>query len=145
MTQCIKRRNEDTEQEAVIQWARMSSGKWPELTLLHHIPNGGYRNAAEAARLKRMGVLSGVADLHLPEARAGFHSLYIEMKFTGGRLQDSQREFLMHAAFLGNYCVVCYTAEDAIHVIDNYIRNHVNYENLAIIKEGEKIGIVTSK
>ena len=43
----IRRSNEDTEQEIVMRWARMSEGKWPELALLHHIPNGGSRNKAE--------------------------------------------------------------------------------------------------
>ena len=134
--------SEDTEQELVIQWARMYSGRWPELSLLHHIPNGGSRSKKEGARFKRMGVLAGVADLHLPAARAGYHSLYIEMKYGDGRLQDSQKSFLQLAAFLGNYCVVCYTAQDAIDVIDSYVRNRVSYENLSIIKEGQTIGLV---
>lgn len=68
-TTYIRRSSEDTEQEIVMQWARINSGKWPELSLLHHIPNGGARNAREAAKLKRMGVLAGVSDLHLPVAR----------------------------------------------------------------------------
>ena len=85
-TAYIKRNNEDAEQETVIQWARICSGKWPELKLLHHIPNGGRRNAKEAAKLKRMGVLAGVSDLHLPVARGGYHSMYIEMKYEEGRL-----------------------------------------------------------
>ena len=134
--------NEDAEQEAVIQWAKMRSGRWPELSLLHHIPNGGNRSKSEAAKFERMGVLAGVADLHLPAARAGYHSLYIEMKYADGRLRKSQKDFLRLAAFLGNYCVVCYTAEDAIDVIDSYVRNRVSYENLSIIKEGQTIGLV---
>ena len=72
--------SEDAEQEIVIQWVRMNEGKWPELKLLHHIPNGGSRNKREAARLKRMGVLAGVSDLHLPVSKGGYNSLYIEMK-----------------------------------------------------------------
>ena len=105
-TTYIRRSSEDTEQETVIQWARYSSGRWPELRLLYHTPNGGSRNKKEAVKLKRMGVLAGVADLHLPVARGRYHSLYIEMKFDDGRLLKSQREFLAAAAGLQNYCVV---------------------------------------
>lgn len=114
MTQYIRRSSEDTEQETVVQWARMMSGRWPELGLLHHIPNGGSRNKKEAVKLKRMGVLAGVADLHLPVSRSGYHSIYIEMKFDDGRLSKSQKEFLKAASYERNYCIVCYSAADAI-------------------------------
>ena len=47
---------------------------------LYHIPNGGKRNAREAARMKRMGTRPGVHDYHLPIARGCYHSLWIELK-----------------------------------------------------------------
>lgn len=143
-TTYIMRSSEDTEQEFVIQWARMHESRWPALKLLHHIPNGGSRGKREGARFKRMGVLAGVADLHLPVACAGYNSLYIEMKYGNGRLQDSQKEFLKTAAHFNNYCAVCYTADDAIGLLKNYV-NHLtafNYENLSILKGGKKIGTV---
>ena len=142
MSQYVRLRSEDSEQETVIQWARLSSGKWPELALLHHIPNGGNRNKKEAMKLKRMGVLAGVSDLHLPVAHAGYNSLYIEMKYDEGRLLKSQKIFLKLAAAWDNYCVVCYTATDAIEVIDAYLNNMTNFENLSVIKEGKKTGKV---
>ena len=141
MTQYIRRSSEDTEQETVVQWARMMSGRWPELGLLHHIPNGGSRNKKEAVKLKRMGVLAGVADLHLPVSRSGYHSIYIEMKFDDGRLSKSQKEFLKAASYERNYCIVCYSAADAIEILDKYIHNRT-IENLSIVKGGERIGTV---
>ena len=132
-----RRMSEDTEQETVIQWARYCSGKWPELALLHHIPNGGSRNKKEAVKLKRMGVLAGVSDLHLPVARAGYTGLYIEMKYEDGRLLDSQKEFMKRAALWDNYCVVCYSAADAIEVLQNYVNNMTAFDNLSIIKDGK--------
>lgn len=140
----IPRSSEDAEQEIVIQWARMNSERWPALQLLHHIPNGGSRNKKEAVKLKRMGVLAGVADLHLPVARAGYNGLYIEMKCGDGRLSASQKAFLKLAAFFNNYCAVCYTAEDAIKILETYV-DHLkpfNYENLSILKGSKKIGTV---
>ena len=133
----MQKKSEDTEQETVIQWARYCSGKWPELALLHHIPNGGSRNKKEAVKLKRMGVLAGVSDLHLPVARAGYIGLYIEMKYENGHLLDSQKEFMKRAALWDNYCVVCYSAEDAIEVLENYVNNMTPFENLSIIKRGK--------
>ena len=32
---------ESVEQQRLFQWARLASGKWPELELLYHIPNEG--------------------------------------------------------------------------------------------------------
>ena len=110
-TTYIKRSSEDTEQEVVIQWARFSSGKWPELKLLHHIPNGGSRNKKEAVKLKHMGVLAGVADLHLPAAAA----------------ED-------------NYCIVCYSAADAIEAIATYLEENPRYNNLSVISHGRVVG-----
>ena len=138
----IRRSSEDTEQELVMKWARMSQGKWPELALLHHIPNGGARNQREAAKFKRMGVLAGVSDLHLPVARGPWHGLYIEMKYADGKLQKSQKEFLKLAADQGVYCVVCYTADDAIDIIKHYVLRNTIHPNLAILKKGELIGTI---
>lgn len=138
----IRRSSEDTEQELVMKWARMSQGKWPELALLHHIPNGGARNQREAAKFKRMGVLAGVSDLHLPVARGPWHGLYIEMKYADGKLQKSQKEFLKLAADQGVYCVVCYTADDAIDIIKHYVSRNTIHPNLAILKKGELIGTI---
>lgn len=141
MTQYVRRNSEDSEQETVIQWARLMAGRWPELALLHHIPNGGSRNKKEAVKLKRMGVLAGVSDLHLPVSRSGYHGLYIEMKFEDGRLLKSQKDFLKAAAAERYYCVVCYSAADAIEILDKYMHNR-SIENLSIVKGGKIIGLV---
>ena len=140
-TTYTRRDSEDAEQETVIQWVRICSGRWPELKLLHHIPNGGRRNAKEAAKFKRMGVLAGVADLHLPVARGGYHGLYIEMKYDDGRILESQKSFLKAAAAEGNYCIVCYSAADAIEILDLYMHGRT-IENLSIMKGGKSIGTI---
>lgn len=64
---------EDNEQILLFDWACAQSGKYPELELLHHIPNGGKRNAREGARFKRMGVKAGVPDIAFPIPRGGYH------------------------------------------------------------------------
>lgn len=60
------KRSEDTEQINVTSWAAWNERQYPELKWLHHIPNGGSRNKAEAVKLKQMGVKAGVSDLCLP-------------------------------------------------------------------------------
>ena len=50
------KRSEDTEQINVASWAAWNERQYPELKWLHHIPNGGSRNKAEAVKLKQMGV-----------------------------------------------------------------------------------------
>ncbi|MBC3486703.1 VRR-NUC domain-containing protein [Pseudomonas sp. SWRI50] len=48
--------------------------------LIYHVPNGGHRIKAVAAKLKGQGVKAGVPDLVLPMARGGYFGLYIEFK-----------------------------------------------------------------
>lgn len=59
--------SEAQHQAYVIKWSQQPSirRQWPELALLHHIPNGGTRDAVEAKHLKQQGVKSGVPDLCL--------------------------------------------------------------------------------
>lgn len=85
-----RKRSEATEQERVINWATFYAKDFPELDLLHHIPNGGSRNQLEAANLKRQGVKAGVPDLCLPVARNGKHGLYVEMKWGKNKTTDKQ-------------------------------------------------------
>lgn len=115
------RRSEDTEQMSVMDWARWNQNAHPELELLHHCPNGGSRNKAEAVKLKQMGVKAGIPDLCLPVPMGVYSGLYIEMKYDTGRLEDSQKKMLKALAAAGHYCTVCYGAEEAIRVLQEYI------------------------
>lgn len=76
--------DESGHQEAIIEWCAWNMQQYPELELLYHVPNGGKRDKATAAVLKRQGVKAGVPDLVLPVARCGYHGLYIELKAPGG-------------------------------------------------------------
>ncbi len=140
-------RSEDTEQINVIQWARWQQEKHPELRLLHHCPNGGSRNKAEAVKLKQMGVVAGIPDLHLPVPKGIYSGLYIELKYDRGTLQENQKEVLRELAEVGNYCAVCYGAEEAIKIIEEYIalepvevekgEDEMENPNLSIYKDGQ--------
>jgi hypothetical protein len=113
---------EAQEQTTLFQWAGMMAGKWPELRLLHHVPNGGGRNPIEARHLKEQGVKSGIPDIFLPCARGGWHGLYIEMKRRkGGRVSIEQKKMIL-ALRNQDYCVeVCQGWEEARDIITAYM------------------------
>ena len=86
--------SEHQEQSALIAWARMTESHWPELALLHAIPNGGWRHPATGKKLKAEGLKPGVPDLCLPVARHGYNGLYLEIKSQKGRVRKEQRWWL---------------------------------------------------
>ena len=115
---------EAQEQTTLFQWATLMIHRWPELRLLHHIPNGGSRNAIEAARLKAQGVKAGIPDIFLPCARGEWHGLYIELKRRkGGRVSDEQKEMIRLLIEQKYKAVVCYGWEEAKNVIVEYMKN----------------------
>lgn len=147
-------RSEDTEQIAVVQWAMWNMNKYPELKWLHHCPNGGSRNRQEAVKFKQMGVKAGVSDLHLPYPKGIYCGLYVEMKFGKNRLQETQKDFLYDMQMAGHFVVTCYSAEDAVRVIEEYcnLRTYPDeiekskkmcIPNNSILKDGKNIREVT--
>lgn len=116
---------ESEEQATLFSWCAMNYGKYPELTLLYHIPNGGKRSAREAGRFKLEGVKPGVPDLCLPVARGGCHGLYIEMKRTqGGRVSDQQEFWLQSLREQGYMAVVCKGWREAAKALEIYLGMH---------------------
>lgn len=113
---------EEQEQAYLFQWAMLMTNRFPELSLLFHIPNGGARSLTEAVRFKRAGVKKGVPDLFLPVARGGFHGLFIELKRErGGRVSKEQKEWLSALEAEKYRAVVCNGAEEACNEIYNYL------------------------
>ena len=108
--------SEDAEQEAVVEYC----------DLLHipivHIPNEGKRSLSYAARMKRMGLRSGLPDLLVPLARGGYHGLFIEMKYGKNKTTKEQKEWLERLSAEGYACAVCYNAAEAIKTIERYNR-----------------------
>ena len=104
-----------------MQWARLMQSRAHELRLLIHIPNGGSRHQAEAARLKAAGVRRGVPDLLLPVPMDGYHGLWIELKAHGGRVRPEQREWIEALSQHGYRAVVCTGASEAIEELMRYL------------------------
>ncbi len=114
-------RTEADEQITVITWAAYMVGKYPMLERLYHTPNGGYRNQAEAAQLKRMGVRPGVPDLFLPYPVGDYCGLWIEMKTEKGKATACQRDWIEYLRSVGYCAYVCHGAGEAINTIEAYL------------------------
>ena len=113
---------EEQEQAAVFEWTILMEKQFPELALLYHCPNGGYRNASEAVRFKKIGVKPGVPDLFLPVARGGWHGLFIEMKRQkGGRLSDDQKAWIDALTEQRYMAVRADGAEQACDILYKYL------------------------
>lgn len=118
--------HEDVEQTSLFIWAAYNTGKWPELELMYHIPNGGSRNKAEAARLQAQGVRPGVPDICMPVARNGHHGLYIELKRQkGGRLTEKQKEWIDALLRQGYFACRCDGWEAASLIITQYLEEQL--------------------
>ena len=99
---------EDEEQAALFDWAARMQARYPELQLLHAIPNGGARHAAVGAKLKRTGVKRGVPDICLPVARHG-------------RVSAEQAAWMDALVREGYHCALCCSWDAARDVIQRYL------------------------
>lgn len=95
---------EEEEQEAFFKIVRQYEAQYPELGLIHMIPNGVYLGADRArygAKLKTLGLVPAVPDIFVPipgigEYEPNRYGLYIEMKRINASPSDTrpeQREF----------------------------------------------------
>ncbi|HEY8414450.1 MAG TPA: VRR-NUC domain-containing protein [Thermaerobacter sp.] len=107
---------EDQEQRTVVHWLQMHG------ILFVHVPNGGYRRPVEAAIFRGLGVQPGVPDLLIfdqPPLASQFCGTAIEMKRRqGGRLRESQKEWLEALRRRRWYTAVCYGADEAIRTLE---------------------------
>ncbi|SEI17133.1 VRR-NUC domain-containing protein [Pseudomonas asplenii] len=93
--------------------------------LIYHVPNGGHRHKATAARLKGQGVKAGIPDLVLPMARGGYFGLYIEFKATppnDAEVSASQHARIRMLNEQGYLAIVCRGHFDAMEQIRAYVR-----------------------
>lgn len=99
--------------------------RYPDaFALMYHVPNGGHRHKAVAAKLKGQGVKAGVPDLVLPMARGGFFGLYIEFKATvdPAPVSASQHAYIDRLNLQGYLAIVCRGHFDAMEQLRAYLR-----------------------
>lgn len=119
-------------QSALFCWAALNLDKYPQLSMLFAIPNGGQRDKITAAKLKAEGVKSGVPDIMLPVARFGCHGLFIELKkpkaklengkeLAKGRTSNNQDTWIAKLKDEGYGACVCYGWNEARQVLEDYL------------------------
>jgi len=118
----VNKQPEFEAQKMVIQWARLSQRRYPELALLYCNLNGVKMSIKQAVRAKQAGMVAGIPDLHLPVAMGSYHSLYVEMKAPKGRVSEAQNIVAKTLQKYGHNVVVCYSGIDAIDAIDEILK-----------------------
>jgi hypothetical protein len=104
-------------QVSCIKWFRLQyRGR-----LIYAIPNGSKRNIVTATKLKAEGVTKGIPDIHIPIANRFYHGLYIEMKIKPNSPTTSQKEMMNQLHTNGYKCSVCYSLEDFMSVVNEYM------------------------
>ena len=109
------RHRESEIQRSAVAWFRYSFPRY----LIFAVPNGGSRNAIEAANMKREGVMAGVSDLIIVADR---RVLFVEMKDgKNGRQSEHQKEFQHRVEVLGHRYVVCRSLDDFMAKVKEWI------------------------
>lgn len=99
------------------------TGRWPDLSLLYAVPNGGHRMKATAGKMRAEGLRGDVPDLCLPVVRGPFAGLYIEMKRQKGELANpQQRAYHDRLRDQGYFVFVARGAVQGISAIVGYLQ-----------------------
>ena len=111
--------DEENLQCACVRWFDL---QYPRFSLLlHHSPNGGFRNKLEAVRFKRMGVRAGFPDLILLVPRGGCPFLGIELKTDKGRQSTAQKAYQEAFIAIGARYEVVRSIEEFMNVVKSYL------------------------
>jgi hypothetical protein len=117
--------------ESIALWQRCQMNRILR-NFLYHIPNGGQRKIREAARMKRMGVRSGVSDYHLPVPCGIYCGCWIELKASKAKQPRATKEQIQwrdHMRGLGHAAFIVVGWELAYSLLETYTK----------LKEGESM------
>ena len=133
---------EHDHQKAVIKWAddqvKFQPKKFWMLAFLFAVPNEGKHKVQYRKHQKAMGLRAGVPDLWLPyptldlelerlpyplDEHGGYHGLIIEMKSkdTKGKVSPDQKKWIEYLTGQGYRVEVCWSADEAIKVLEDYL------------------------
>lgn len=111
---------EDNLQRSCVRWFDL---QYPQYKLrLHHSPNGGKRNAIEAAKFKQMGVRAGFPDLILLIPNKFYPFCGIELKIKTGRQSENQKAYQKSFESIGAKYVVVRSLDEFIEVVNDYLK-----------------------
>lgn len=121
-TQPKKIPTEHQEQREFVKWFRQNITKETGVRIFA-IPNGGYRGAATAGKLKAEGVTAGVPDLFIPE-----WLVWVEMKrIKGGMVSEEQKDWEFYLSeTCGHTWMECRGADQAKEFINYFRKNRIS-------------------
>lgn len=117
----MRNSEEHDNQVAVIKWCKVHEAEYPRLGMIFAVGNARKCTPRQGAWLKAEGVKSGVSDLYLSSPNEKHHGMYIEMKSQGGKLTESQIDWLCKADKYGYYTATCYSWITAVNAIVDYL------------------------
>ena len=111
--------SEHDDQKAIFDYAKVAPDRgWDNLFA---IPNAAKRTYAMTNWLKAEGMKSGVPDMCLPVARAGFHGLFIEQKVKPNKQEPAQKVWELRLTAQGYAYWLSYSSGETIDVINEYL------------------------
>lgn len=113
--------SEHDDQVGVFQQAEMLEDKYPDLWLLHAIPNAGKRTPRMGAYYKAEGLKPGCLDYNLPVARGGYIGLWIEQKFGKNKPTANQLEWKRRLEAAGHLVFISWSVEGSIQMLKDYL------------------------
>lgn len=110
--------------------------QYPALKFAFHIPNGGERHVAVAARMKAAGTKKGVPDVFIPIPSGIYGGMFIEFKTKKGRLSQEQILYSGHLIDSRYYCIVSTDYKEAVSSVLEYL-NFEGTKNDRELSKGE--------
>lgn len=114
---------EETEQIKFFDFCRAMEHTHPAYRLAWHVPNERKASIIRRAKMKLAGVKKGVPDITIPVPNEKYAALYIEMKVKPNRPSPEQLDMLKDLNAQGNYAAICWSANEAIELIQKYVAN----------------------
>lgn len=121
----MSNRKEDVTQESCVTWYKY---QYPH-SLITAFPAGFVfagnktKRAIMGKRMKAMGYTNGTPDIFIPHPNTGFHGLFIEMKVKPNTPTVTQKEMMNQLHANGYKCAVCYSLEEFMSVVNEYMSN----------------------
>ncbi len=128
----IKKSNEAEEQHTFVQYLEykkvivipsLGENIWSGVVVQYVKPKSKAIRIIQSIerKLKYLGKRKGIPDLFIAEPTKRYCGMYVEMKFGRNKPTKEQEIYLELLAKKGYYCVVCYSAKEAIAEFKKYI------------------------
>ena len=112
------------EDQLTISCANYLRYQYPSI-LFWHTANERSTSPQRGAKLKKMGVLSGVPDIAILYPNRSFHGLFIELKVKGNKPTFNQICVIDKLNDLGYMAMVAYDLDEFIDIVDQYLQNYI--------------------